>query len=79
MGQAITVWHPGTLFNRRLFFVRAVFMRHADVLRESIAYRYIATERGGCVEISSQNAEALSAIHDFLDFQIKEHQTGDKP
>ena len=48
-------------------------------LKTEIAYRYIATEQGGGVELSSQDAEAVSAIHDFLDFQIKEHQTGDKP
>jgi hypothetical protein len=27
--------------------------------------------------ISSANAEAVTAIHEFLKFQITEHQTGD--
>jgi len=48
-------------------------------LSDSIEYNYVATERGGRVAISTKNAEALAAIHDFLRFQIREHRTGDKP
>jgi hypothetical protein len=29
------------------------------------------------VVISSRNAEAITAIHEFLKFQITDHQTGD--
>jgi hypothetical protein len=47
-------------------------------LKADISYEYVATERGGRVEIATKNPEALSAIHDFLRFQIEEHQTGDK-
>jgi hypothetical protein len=45
--------------------------------KEQIHYRYDSTENGGRVVISSPNAEAVAAIHEFLKFQIKEHQTGD--
>jgi hypothetical protein len=45
--------------------------------KESIAYRFEETERGGRVRISTSNNDALAAIHEFLRFQIKEHQTGD--
>jgi hypothetical protein len=47
-------------------------------LKAEISYEYVATDRGGRVEISTKNPEALSAIHDFLGFQIQEHHTGDK-
>ena len=45
--------------------------------KEQIHYRYESTENGGRVVISSANAEAVSAIHEFLKFQITEHKTGD--
>jgi hypothetical protein len=47
-------------------------------LKADISYQYVATDRGGRVEISTKNPEALIAIHDFLRFQIQEHHTGDK-
>jgi hypothetical protein len=46
-------------------------------LKSEIAYTYEDTERGGRVRITTKNAEALGAIHDFLRFQIKDHETGD--
>lgn len=46
-------------------------------LKSEIAYTYEGTERGGRVRITTKNAEALAAIHDFLRFQIKDHETGD--
>ena len=46
-------------------------------LKDAITYEYVATERGARVEISSTDPDARSAIHDFLRFQIQEHQTGD--
>ncbi len=46
-------------------------------LASEIAYTFEETERGGRVRISTSNSEALSAIHDFLKFQIQDHQTGD--
>ena len=45
--------------------------------KEAISYKYEQTERGGRVRISTSDADALKAIHDFLRFQIQEHQTGD--
>jgi len=46
-------------------------------LKAGIAYKYEKTDRGGRVVITTQNAEALEAIHDFLKFQIADHKTGD--
>ncbi len=46
-------------------------------LKDQIHYKYKPAENGGRVVISSANAEAVTAIHEFLKFQIKEHQTGD--
>ena len=46
-------------------------------LANKIEYRFHETERGGEVALSSTSAEAVQAIHDFLTFQIREHQTGD--
>ena len=42
-----------------------------------IQYRFEETKLGGRVVITSSDPAALSAIHDFLTFQIREHQTGD--
>lgn len=46
-------------------------------LRDQISYRYVETELGGRVDIVSTNPDALAAIHEFLRFQIADHQTGD--
>jgi len=46
-------------------------------LKNQIHYKYEAAENGGRVVISSANAEAVNAIHEFLKFQITEHKTGD--
>jgi hypothetical protein len=46
-------------------------------LKSEIKYKFEKTERGASVRISTNNAEALTAIHEFLRFQIKDHQTGD--
>lgn len=46
-------------------------------LREQIRYAVEETPRGGRIRITTQNAEAVKAIHEFLRFQIKDHQTGD--
>ena len=45
--------------------------------KTNISYKYEQNDRGGRVRISTRNAEALKAIHEFLRFQIQEHQTGD--
>jgi hypothetical protein len=46
-------------------------------LKDQIKYKYEAAENGGRVVLSSANAEAVTAIHQFLRFQITEHKTGD--
>ena len=46
-------------------------------LKAAIAYTFEATERGGVVRITTSNADARDAIHDFLQYQIREHATGD--
>ena len=46
-------------------------------LKASISYSPEETERGAQVRISTKDEEALAAIHDFLRFQIQDHQTGD--
>lgn len=46
-------------------------------LKDHTNYRYQELPQGGAVVISSADAEAVAAIHDFLRFQITEHHTGD--
>ena len=46
-------------------------------LKNEIKYEFAETERGGRINLRTNNAEALAAIHDFVRFQIQEHQTGD--
>lgn len=42
-----------------------------------VAYVYAETDHGGAVQITTGHADALAAIHQFLRYQIAEHQTGD--
>jgi|SRR5215204_6732280 len=46
-------------------------------LKAEIGYAFEETERGGRVRISARSAAALAAVHEFLRFQIEDHQTGD--
>jgi hypothetical protein len=46
-------------------------------LKSDIVYTYEETERGGLVRINAKSPEALAAVHQFLRFQIEDHQTGD--
>jgi hypothetical protein len=46
-------------------------------LKADINYSFESVERGGQVRIVTSNAEAIDAIHDFLRYQIRDHQTGD--
>ena len=48
-------------------------------LKSSINYKYEEIERGGRLRITSKDAAAIAAIHDFLKFQIADHKTGDAP
>lgn len=42
-----------------------------------ITYQYESFTEGARVRISTTDKQALAAIHEFLRFQIKDHQTGD--
>jgi hypothetical protein len=46
-------------------------------MKDQIRYRYEEIENGGRVIISSTQPEAVTAVQDFLRFQITEHRTGD--
>ena len=46
-------------------------------LKGDIRYTFEQTPQGGRVVINTANPEALDAIHQFLRFQVSEHQTGD--
>jgi hypothetical protein len=46
-------------------------------LRTEIKYTFEKTEKGGLVEIKTSNSKAIGAVHEFLKFQIEDHQTGD--
>jgi hypothetical protein len=46
-------------------------------MKSAIAYKFEEVDNGGRVRLISQNQQALTAIYEFLRYQIKEHQTGD--
>jgi hypothetical protein len=46
-------------------------------LKSKIAYKAENSENGARLRITTHDPEALAAIHDFLRFQIRDHQTGD--
>jgi hypothetical protein len=46
-------------------------------LKAEVKYEFAEMETGGRVRITTGNAEAVKAIHEFLRFQIKDHRTGD--
>ena len=46
-------------------------------LRDRIAYAYEVVPNGGRVRITTRFARALSAVHEFLRYQITDHKTGD--
>lgn len=47
------------------------------LLKDKIHFAYEPLDSGGRVSVSSDDAVARAAIHDFLRFQITDHQTGD--
>jgi len=49
------------------------------LLKARIRYHYEEISSGARVRLESDDPLALAAIHDFLRFQISEHQTGDSP
>ena len=46
-------------------------------LKTQMRYDYEQIDGGARLHLSSTNLQAVSAIHDFLKFQISDHQTGD--
>ena len=46
-------------------------------LQKTIHYTFGETPNGGRVVIATTDKTAVDAVHRFLLFQIKEHQTGD--
>jgi hypothetical protein len=46
-------------------------------LKGLVRYEYASAPNGGRVVMTTANANALTAIHDFLRYQIREHGTGD--
>lgn len=48
-----------------------------SALKSQINYSYEKIARGGQVRIVTKNPDALAAVHEFLRFQIADHQTGD--
>jgi hypothetical protein len=47
-------------------------------LRSRIHYEYQPLDGGGRLRITTEDYEALAAVHDFLRFQIEDHATGDR-
>jgi len=48
-------------------------------LRNQIHWDLAETPRGARIVITADNKPALDAVHEFLRFQIEDHQTGDCP
>lgn len=46
-------------------------------IKDTITWKYEESARGGRVTIGTTNAEALTAVHAFLRYQITDHKTGD--
>lgn len=46
-------------------------------LKARVSYTFEEIEGGARVRIATKDAEAIQAVHEFLRFQITDHQTGD--
>jgi len=76
--------HIVTMFSNGEFsipmFVHDQVAPGVPVMKEKhaeISYSFEELPSGGRVRIKTPNPDALKAIHQFLRFQIEEHQTGD--
>lgn len=49
-----------------------------EKLHDQIHYQFQQTDAGARVRIRTADKQALPAVHEFLRFQIAEHQTGDR-
>jgi hypothetical protein len=45
--------------------------------KAEISYTFEELATGGRVRLVTKNRDVLNAVHDFLRFQIEDHQTGD--
>ena len=45
--------------------------------REQISYSFEEMPAGGRLRIKTKSEQTTKAVHDFLRFQMKDHQTGD--
>jgi hypothetical protein len=48
-------------------------------LKDQLHWEMSETPRGARITITADNKAALNAVHEFLRFQIEDHQTGDCP
>jgi hypothetical protein len=48
-------------------------------LKDQLHWTLTETPRGARLTVSADNKSALDAVHEFLRFQIQDHQTGDCP
>jgi hypothetical protein len=46
-------------------------------MKDRLRYRFVQTPKGGRVDITTTDPDALAAVHRFLRFQISDHHTGD--
>ena len=46
-------------------------------LKSEVVYDFENRDKGAAIQIHTKSPEALKAIHEFLRFQISDHQTGD--
>jgi hypothetical protein len=76
--------HIASMFSANNFdvpmFIHDTVPPGVSVMKEkhsAITYTLAETPRGAMVRIVSSDPESLSAIHEFLAFQIRDHRTGD--
>jgi hypothetical protein len=77
--------HIATMFGEGDFDVPMLVHDSRDVpgtvvmaqRKDRITYRYVQTPMGGRVDIVTADSDAITAVREFLTYQIKEHQTGD--
>jgi hypothetical protein len=48
-------------------------------LKDQLHWALTETQRGARITVTADNKDALDAVHEFLRFQIQDHQTGDCP
>jgi uncharacterized protein (TIGR03435 family) len=76
--------HIAAMFSANVFdipmFIHGMVPPGVPTMKEKhaeITYSYMAMATGGMVRITTLDPVALKAVHDFLEFQIEDHRTGD--